>query len=904
MPKRMVAAVAVWCLMALCFRGVASAQQPAARLAPLDKDGATFRLYDGFTMLVNNPEGKAFKLTLDVRDLNLFEPGPREVLFKVYDPSGKAVVREIIPDDGVTTPPGDAPTGGWDHEGWYFLYHYNRGVAPMLKWSALSAADRLGAVPVRTYERAIPAGERGIYRVVVVGARDHVVTAKTDNNLKWAVGGNPYFLHPVGNLLKKRFVYVPKGALGLNIAIVEHDHPRTRKFTLKDDAGNLLAEGVAQSGVEFVELKTPAKGAWDDKVLTFELSDGPNTCMVQFSLQYPRLQGITKPLPAPVAPAFYAPDAETAKALRGGSVEVDGKVYWQPLQAKLIQWLNKLKPEDFEIKNADGTPAKEVTLPSQLGAASPAYDIQPNRNAEYLSLNGVHERPPVSDTIMFSYDMHRNKQALNVALRDTINALADMGPGDHVMNGTWKGMANLAYENGTYRYHWWRPAWRIIKEKDTPAEVRDTMREMIIHSADRIAFCRNWERVNGNAFTTVLCALRYAEAATDDPLTKELCEDFYKKFTTGGFGDRVGLGPSGAVQEEFAYDNHYGSYPVATTRAVVQDFNDPRFVKLHEGLLNFYSYVINPEVSANPFSARTAHNPDSPFPKEGKFAWKGNPGPDLTESINNANEFFAARRKGYYILSYHGRMTPKWEGESFRGQMGWSGGVLCQLVVPGKGVVLASTMDAPGYGTNMHPSQWRTFRIHSIVGMTTDGKPLVAADGEHNDARLNGNTVTGSGEVRDSSVNATRSYTYNADHVVVEAKLRMTDDDKQQSYWFQNPFRGCLAEAWEMIPFVDGKTRNAGPSVKDATSVKVLDAGGKEVCDLKDQVSEGQVIVIDRGGFGVRIELEKPMKIKRGAGNTVMIKLVEGMPMGPRDDKTKPNVDEAAIKYKLVPFGG
>jgi hypothetical protein len=60
--------------------------------------------------------------------------------------------------------------------------------------------------------------------------------------------------------------------------------------------------------------------------------------------------------------------------------------------------------------------------------------------------------------------------------------------------------------------------------------------------------------------------------------------------------------------------------------------------------------------------------------------------------------------------------------------------------------------------------------------------------------------------------------------------------------------------------------------------------------------------VIDRGGFGVRIELEKPMEVKRGVGDTVMIRLLEGMPPGPRYPQAVPNVDAATIRYKIVPF--
>ena len=889
--------MAIMCSMA----SVAFAQpaEPALRLAPIDKAGATFRLYEGLTLLVNNPEGKAFNLTLDVRDLNLVEPGPREILFKVYDPEGKPVVREVIPDDGVTTPASQLPTGGWDHEGWFYIFQYNRGSAPMLRWSALAAPDRLAVTPVRTFDRKIAGGVKGTYRVMLVGARDHVVTVKTDPVLSYAVGGNPFFLHPVGDFFKKRFIYVPRGAQSLYLSLVEHDMPRTRRVTLRDETGAALAEVAAPAGIGFLDLKPAKPGDWDDKVLSLELTDGPGACMVQCSLMFPPHPSMVRRGPQMI-PAFYAPDADTAKALQNAAIYHDGKTFWRPVQVRFHEYLKTLKPEDYDVKGADGSSVKPVMVQNGGDQASAkALDLQPNRNKEFLPLNGAHEPAPLCDAVMFSYDLHRNRQALNVAIRDLAGGLELLGPNDFPVSHHWRGMANLAYTFGTYNFHWWRPAWRIIQEKDAPDAARELVRETITNAADRLAFCRNWERVNGNAFATVLCGLRYAAEGTQDKMNIALCDTFHDRFTTGGFGQRVGLGPSGLVQEEFAYDNHYGSYPIATIGSVARDIKDPRFIKIHEGLQNFYSYSVNGEVSASPFSARTAQNPAIAPKKDGPYAWKGNPGPDFTESINNANEFFAARRKNYYILSYHGRMTPKWECEAFRGQIGWSGGVLCQLVVPGKGTVLASTVDQPGYGTNMHPSQWRTFRINSIVGVTADGLPMIGSDCEHPDAKLEGNTVAGSGEVRNSSVRASRSYTYNADHVVVEARLAMTYDDTWLNFWFKSPFRGHVAEAWEMIPFLPRQL--AKPT--EATAVKVLDASGKEVGELGEQLSEGQTVVIDRGGFGVRVELEKPMKVKRGAGDTVMIQLIAESPVGPRDDNTKPNVNNAEIRYKLVPFG-
>ena len=108
---------------------VAIACLSSARLAAGQE---THRLYDAITAFVNNDEGRDFNVTLEVRDLNHVARGPAELLLKVYDPQGRPVVREVLPDDGVvanTSP----PLAGWDHEAWYYATCYR---AAWSRWCA------------------------------------------------------------------------------------------------------------------------------------------------------------------------------------------------------------------------------------------------------------------------------------------------------------------------------------------------------------------------------------------------------------------------------------------------------------------------------------------------------------------------------------------------------------------------------------------------------------------------------------------------------------------------------------------------------------------------------------------------------------------------------------------------
>jgi hypothetical protein len=850
---------------------------------------STHRLYDGITAFVNNPQGKDFTLTLTVRDINIYEHGPREVLCKVYDPEGKPVVRQVVGDDGVSSQAFLPPMGAWDHEAWYYAYCYMKGTQPMIRWSAFSAPDRLNAVAKRTFTHAIKGGKPGVYRVLLVGAIDHYVTLKVDPDLPYAVGGHPDWIHGHGEQWRKSFVYVPKGAKGMHILLAEYDMPRQRHLKIQAAGGKILFEGGAagaytHEGLFFEKMGGPL----DEQILTVEVSSNPALAtqgkgqagdfLLGLKFRFDRDPEVTQRGERAVS-AVFAPDAATAKAVQGGAIYHDDRLFWHMFQVRMYDWLKKLPPDAFEVKGPDGKPADPVP---QAKSKNPSL---PTREG-FLPLNGVHWAPPLCDRIMHHYPAHRNKAALNIALRDMIAGLRSVGPNDHVAVAVGGPFANMAYEFSNYAWHYWRPAWRILKEADAPEEIKAMVHEAFLVTGDRLAFCRTWERVNGNSFALVLTALRYCHEGTGDALQKEMFETYWQRFTTGGWGDRVGVGPSGPVQEGFGYAYHYASYILSTWQSILADIPDARFKKVHDGVHNWFSYTLAEEgVAAGPWSTRTSYYPQWGIEKEGPFAWKGLPGPDFTVSINNASEFFAARRKNYYALTYHGRLSPKWESNAHPGQSGYGGGMLCQLHVPGKGLVLASTLNA-SYGEKMDTSLWRTFHLHTLVGQTADGRPLVTGDSEHADARLKDTTVTSSGAVRDSSVHVARSFTFEPDGITCSVQLQETNYTGLLNLWLKNDIRGKVNEAYEMIPYLP--KQRPQPGKKGGETLITLDNGsfGKDAVTAK-------TITIDRGGFGVRIELDQPRPVLQGVNNTILIQLA---------DKTAA-ASKISLSYRLVPFG-
>lgn len=845
---------------------------------------STHRLQDGITAFVHNAAGKDFSVGLTVRDLNLFETGPRELLVKVYDPDGGAVVRRVIPDDGVVSKAFLPPMGAWDHEAWYYAYCYMKGTQPMIRWSAFSEPDRLAAVAKRDFTFAVKGGKKGVYRVLVVGCIDHYVTLKIDPALPHAIAGHPDWIHGHGKQWQKSYVYVPRGSAGLFANFAEYDEPRRRTVVVRAPDGKALVTSKAGQIFWKEQVAFDRPGQYDDQLLTVEVGPGAGDFLLGLKFKLDKRTDVNYRGDR-VAIAVYAPDEATARAVQGGAIYHDGQVFWHGFQVRFHDWLKKLPAAAFEVKGADGKPADPAAgyLTATKGLAP--LPIQPN----FLSVNGVHWRAPLSDVIMHNYPAHKNKAALNVALRDLQAGLRIIGPNDHVSIVIGGPFANMAYEFGNYAWHYWRPAWRVLRESDAPEDVKAIVQEAFLVTGDRLAFCRTWERVNGNAYAQVLAALRYCYEATNDPLQKELFETYWQRFTTGGWGERVGVGPSGPIQEGFGYAYHYASYILTTWKAIRADFpKDERLAKVHDGVYNWFSYVRSDEnVACGPWSTRTSYPPEGQPLKDGPFAWKGFPGPDLTDSVNNADEFFAARRKNYYALTFHGRLSPKWESNSHYGQSGYGGGMLCQLQIPGKGLAIASTLNK-SYGEDMDVSFWRDFHLHTLAGTQADGAPFVSGDSEHFDARLKQNRVTSSGDIRNTGLRIRRDFEFKNDEIVCGLQLDETGYGDLLNLWLKNSLRGKVREAYEMIPFLPTQRGK-----KDATTVVVLDATGKPGMTLGKEPVSAAGVLIDRGGFGVRIVFDRERPVLRGNNNTVMIRLADKVVAA----------KEVSLTYRLVPFG-
>jgi hypothetical protein len=836
------------------------------------------RLYDGLVLYIPNRSATPFRIVLDVWDLNTLSRAPAELLVKVYDPTGHVAVREVLPDDGVTAPLSAPPVAGWDHEACYLLSALTRGLEPLISWSRLADPERLKGLVVRTFTFDVAPATAGVYRLLLAGVPDHVVRIRLEPDRSVGQLSTQNWLYGAAEMFRQSWLYVPRGAKKVDLLLLEVDRPASRQVALFDPKGNPIplqtaagnapereTPGFRPPPVGFGQWEAffPAPGAYDDQLLRLEVSDGPNAYLLTACF------GLSAPVPSKrmrhTVNAVFAPDPETARILRGGSLEYEGRLFWHGFQIRYAEWLKTLTDEECRIPPG---------LPRRPGYVSP----------------GSHARPPEdsADVWMHHYPAHRNPQVLNAALREMANGLNAMGPGDHVVTGPLK---NLAYEMGCYGFFYHRPAWRILRESDAPEGARGPIREFVLMMGDRLAFARGGELINGNALASLVQALRYCNEATQDPLQERLFNDYWNRFVNGGFGDRVGIGPSGAIQESFGYDHNYGSYVLLGWRAVLSDLHDPRFQAAWERVMTLYSYTHTVGAGQGAWSSRThggiaggAYDPQDP-----RFRWKGFGGPDLTEDVNGGHEFFAARRRGYYLLTYHGRLSPSWIGDGFQGQVGYGGGMITALVVPARGAVLASTLEG-SYGAGMHRSQWLNFHLHTLAGLLPDGQPFVAADSEHLDARLEGNVVTSSGEIRNSSLLSARRYDFREDRIVAHVHLMRATGDTVFDLWGGRPrWRGRVREAWEMIPFVQPPARGRNPFAPTRVTYWKADHAEAELTTEPVQTDE---ILVDRGGYGVRLRLDRTRTVRRGANDTIMIQ-VAAEPV---------EAEQVTLSYELIPF--
>ncbi len=799
-----------------------------------------YRLNDGITFYLDNPEGKDFSIKLTIADLNFFEEGAREILFKVYAPDGNTLVREFIPDDGITNNLFAGRALGWDHELQYYADLYLKGIGIPFRWSELFDEKRLAQLSKRDFQKDIKVnGKKGVYRMVMAGSKDIIFFLSTQPQLKHAVVGHPEWLIFNSKQPFKKFIYIPKNTEAISFAFAEPDQPATRLFKLIAPDGKLLTEGKAD-GIFRNFIIPLTNTTYQEKNLTLEIAGGNNAFMVHCNLLQPKV-GAFAEYTGMGSLALFCDDAELSTKLQGGTILYQQELFWHPFQINLYK----------AIQN---------------------YEVNLNTNDQ--------------------------EAVTNLAiLKQIFNGMRLICQSDARGSVTWN---NLAYSLGYSGCKIFRPIWLVMQSKKIPQEIKDIIKDATIMIADRLSVATGIERVNGNAFSQINVALFYAAEATKDPFLKQRFEIFWDRWANSGWSKDCGISPSGDVLESFGHDMHYGSYILANwkgkgpwiTNGIIEDASqDHRFKEALSKIEALYSYLYcqsakNVPIAANPWSSRTSltsHNFEHNW-RTPENQWKAKSPSNFIISINHGNEWVAAKQQNYYVLIFYGKLPPSFVSDSFGGQCGFGGGVIAQLTIPDKEPIMASTLYG-SYGEGMHISNWRNFHIHTLAGSLWDGTPFVSAISEPA-GKLDGNKLNIHGEIRNSPLHFFRNYEFHTDKITASITLSNSIYEPIMHLWKKPKYYADIKEAYEIIPLFIEKP---GKNIKQTL---IVDSKQEFILPTSSNImASAKAINIFKGDYGLLINLDRDRKIIITSNNTLLIEVINSTTAMPATN--------AALSYDL-----
>lgn len=339
------------------------------------RENLLFHMKDGL--------GTGFNLRFTVRDMNTYVHAPAPVYFQVAGPDDRILVSKRLEDDGITGGSFEHQDGIYDPFADFRYRQYHRANSPggmppeKTRSPYLRNPEKL---PFRVVNLKVPAGGKGLYRVLVTGRWDHFISMTPDRPIPTAVHPGAGSLTAVGKTLEKSWFHVPENAKDIVISVTEEELPYSAGITIRDESGKVLESVTAKGFCTFVMPKTIRKGA----VYQLELSN-------------------TKPgtsLHGRGFPFVFAPDAATAKAIHGG-LEIDGKgrSSLHHFTRVFNRWSDGLKKSDLEVKVSPPAEKKQFAQQKtnftlqQVETALKMQNLNPE-SPEFGRLDGRFQRGP------------------------------------------------------------------------------------------------------------------------------------------------------------------------------------------------------------------------------------------------------------------------------------------------------------------------------------------------------------------------------------------------------------------------------------------------------------------------------------------------------------------------------
>ncbi|MCX5658200.1 MAG: hypothetical protein NTW19_00575 [Planctomycetota bacterium] len=602
----------VW-LIAACCALVASVATPAlAQPKPAPAAPEYFHLRQGVTFYVANPEGKSFDVDIDLKDINTFCRGPQTTLFKVYDPEGKILHDEFIPDDGVETGGYDQAWAGWDHEMWALGATRQLGAEPFFRWEAFSDPRKIDAIKGTQRTVNVKHGMKGVYQIMLAGCDDHFVHLTLSPGLKYGVVGHPDFFAGSRDQLRTAYLFVPPAPYyatsqkAIEFWVIEHGYPRTRRVSFSLDGKPLaltdttfktqVNEATAHQGLGRYQI--PFEGIKPGSVIQMT-SQGAGDFML-------RVHDI---------PAIFCNDPETAKYIAGGLIACsDGTMVSFPWQKAMWESLLKLKAEDFIVDTQGGkwnqmapadvarmqwgvwrvsnNPAETTRILDEV--AKIVRGTQPFSASALLASPGFSGFNIYELLAFYLYPFKGNALYHNPAMRNVLSFMIarewlKFRAGEVI----WEPHElNVAYAEG---FHW--DNWESIldmKEQLDPAFLKP-LQQGVANMAQRLSCANALELVISNGRTTVPQNIYHAHLITGDERLKALAMSHLSRMVNATDGWQSAGSKAGFFKEHFAADGGYCTYPLYQLGRMYHVSHEPEALAAVDRLSKWVCYMTIPD---------------------------------------------------------------------------------------------------------------------------------------------------------------------------------------------------------------------------------------------------------------------------------------------------------------------
>lgn len=568
-----------------------------------------FHLRQGVTFYIVNPDGKAFDVALDLKDINTYCRGPQTTLLKAYDPDGDILHDEFVPDDGVESGGYDQAWAGWDHEMWALGAKRENGDEPLFKWDAFSDPRKLELLKGQQRTLSVKAGKKGVYQIMLAGCDDHFVKLAVSGGLKFGVAGHPDFFAGRGDQLRTAYLYIPQPTYytaprkAVDVWVIEHGFPRTRKVSFSIDGAPIeLTDTQAKAPAAFASA---GQGLGRYEIPMAALKPGSVIKMTNqgagdFML---RVHNI---------PPIFCPDEATARAIGGGLITCsDSNVVAFPWQKQVWDTLKDLKKEDFLVDTQGGKwnqIAAEDLRSIQWGLWGSTF-TPGSVDAILKSVNDAVEKTQpftpaallrnfpsfwANDLIVFylypfkGNGLYRNPALRNVIAMQLAREWMKFRYGEVIYEPV---PLNVAYAQG---FHWdnWEPVWNM--KDDLDPRMLKALQRGVTDIAQRMSCANGLELVISNGRTTVPLNIYHAYLISGDERIRKLALAHLDRMVNATDGWQSAGSKSGFFKEHFAADGGYCTYPLYQLGRLYNISREPAALDAVERLSKWICYTTMP----------------------------------------------------------------------------------------------------------------------------------------------------------------------------------------------------------------------------------------------------------------------------------------------------------------------